>query len=91
MNFINSNILTIVTFLPLAGSILLAFLPRRDRDIRYFALGVSLITFFASLHLPWYFVREQNGFQFEQYVSDSPPEHSLSPGRGRHLRYGWSS
>ncbi len=68
MNFINSNILTIVTFLPLAGAILLTFLPRRDRDIRYFALGVSLITFFASLHLAWYFVRGQNGFQFEQNV-----------------------
>ena len=27
MNFIDSNILTIVTFLPLAGAILLAFFP----------------------------------------------------------------
>ena len=68
MNFINNNILTIVIFLPLAGAILLAFLPRRDRDVRYFALGVSLITLLASLHLPWYYIRGQAGFQFEQNV-----------------------
>ncbi len=68
MNFINDNILTIVVFLPLAGAILLAFFPRRDRDVRYFALAVSLITLLASLHLPWYFVRGQSGFQFEENV-----------------------
>ena len=65
MRFINDNILSIVVFLPLAGAILLAFLPRRDRDVRWFALGVSLITLLASLHLPWYFVRGQSGFQYE--------------------------
>ncbi len=65
MRFINDNILSIVVFLPLVGAILLAFLPRRDRDVRWFALGVSLITLLASLHLPWYFVRGQSGFQYE--------------------------
>jgi NADH-quinone oxidoreductase subunit M len=65
MRFINDNILSIVVFLPLAGAILLAFFPRRDRDVRWFALAVSLITLLASLHLPWYFVRGQSGFQFE--------------------------
>ena len=68
MNFIDSNILTIVTFLPLAGAILLMFFPRRDRDVRYFALGISLITLLASLHLPWHFDRGNSGFQFEQNV-----------------------
>ena len=68
MNFINDNILTIVIFLPLAGAILLAFFPRRDRDVRYFALAVSLITLLASLHLTWYFVRGQGGFQYEENV-----------------------
>lgn len=68
MNFINSNILTIVVFLPLVGAILLMFFPRRDRDIRYFSLAVSLITLLASLHLPWYFVRGQGGFQFEEDI-----------------------
>ena len=72
MNLIDSNILTIVTFLPLAGAILLAFFPRRDRDVRYFALGISLITLLASLHLPWHFDRGNSGFQFEQNVSWIP-------------------
>ena len=68
MNFIDNNILTIVIFLPLAGAILLMFFPRRDRDVRYFALAVSLITLLASLHLPWHFDRGNAGFQFEQNI-----------------------
>jgi len=68
MSFIDANILTIVTFLPLLGAILLMFFPRRDRDVRYFALAVSLVTLLASLHLPWHFVRGQSGFQFEQNI-----------------------
>jgi NADH-quinone oxidoreductase subunit M len=68
MNWINSNILTIVTFLPLAGALLLVVFPRRERDIRFFALAVSLITLLASLHLPWHFVRSADGFQYEQNV-----------------------
>ena len=35
-------ILTLVTFIPLAGALLLMLLPRRDRDIRVFSLVVSL-------------------------------------------------
>ena len=66
MNSIDQNIITIVTFLPLAGALLLLFFPRRDRDIRWFALGISLVTLLASLHLPWHFDRNQAGFQFEQ-------------------------
>ena len=66
MNYINHNIITIVTFLPLAGGLLLLFFPRRDRDIRWFALGVSLVTLLASLHLAWHFDHAVAGFQFEQ-------------------------
>ena len=40
-------------------------LPRRDRDIRIFALVISLLTFVLSLHLPVHFHRGQAGFQFE--------------------------
>ena len=68
MNFIDHNILTIVTFLPLAGALLLTLFPNRDRDIKWFALGITLITLLASLHLPWHFDRSQAGFQFEQNV-----------------------
>lgn len=68
MNYIDPNIVTIVTFLPLAGALLLVFFPRRDRDIRWFALGISLVTLLASLHLPWHFDHGVTGFQFEQNI-----------------------
>jgi NADH-quinone oxidoreductase subunit M len=58
-------ILTLVTFLPLVGALMLVMFPRRDRDIRWFALGVSLITFLLSLHLPWHFDHGNGGFQYE--------------------------
>ncbi|HEY6765814.1 MAG TPA: NADH-quinone oxidoreductase subunit M [Candidatus Sulfotelmatobacter sp.] len=58
-------ILTLVTFMPLAGGLLLVLLPRRDRDIRIFSLVISLLTFVLSLHLPVHFHREQGGFQFD--------------------------
>jgi len=68
MNFIDHNILTIVTFLPLAGALLLTLFPNRDRDVKWFALGITVITLLASLHLPWHFDRSQSGFQFEQNI-----------------------
>jgi NADH-quinone oxidoreductase subunit M len=58
-------ILTLVTFIPLVGALLMLVLPRRDRDIRVFALIVSLLTFVASLHLPVHFARNHSGFQYE--------------------------
>ncbi|MFZ3190355.1 MAG: Fe-S-binding domain-containing protein, partial [Candidatus Sulfotelmatobacter sp.] len=54
---LQSIILTLVTFTPLAGALLLMFFPRRDRDIRVFALVISLLTFAMSLHLPVHFHR----------------------------------
>ena len=77
MNFLDRNILTLVTFAPLAGALLLTVLPRRDRDIRVVAFLVSLITFGMSLHLPVYFRRAIGGFQFtidKQWIS-SPNIH----------------
>src|SRR3954466_3596949 len=58
-------ILTLVTFVPLAGALLLMLLPRRDRDIRIFSLVISLLAFALSLHLPVHLHRGQPGFQFE--------------------------
>jgi len=55
---VSPYILTLVTFVPVFGALLLALFPRRDRDIRAFALLIGIITFLLSLHLPWYF-REQ--------------------------------
>ena len=62
---LDSMIVTLVTFAPLAGALLLVLLPRRDRDIRIFSLVISLLTFVLSLHLPVYFHRAQSGFQYE--------------------------
>jgi NADH-quinone oxidoreductase subunit M len=77
---LRSIILTLVTFTPLAGGLLLMLFPRRDRDIRIFALAVSLLTFVLSLHLPVYFQRPvyfDTGFRYEidkQWIS-SPNIH----------------
>lgn len=62
---LDSWILTLVTFIPLAGAVLLFAIPRRDRDIRIFALVVSLLDFVLSLHLPVHLQRGLPGFQYE--------------------------
>ena len=51
----NVHILSLITFMPAFGAVLLMAFPRRDRDIKWFALLISLLTFLASLHLPWHF------------------------------------
>ncbi len=52
LSTLNPWILTLTTFLPALGALLIALLPRRDRDIRWFALAISVITLLLSLHLP---------------------------------------
>jgi NADH-quinone oxidoreductase subunit M len=64
-NALDNSMLTLVTFIPLVGALLLVLFPRRDRDIRMFALVVSLLDFVLSLHLPVHFQRVQVGFQYE--------------------------
>jgi len=58
-------ILTLVTFIPAVGGVLLLVIPRRDRDIKLFALIISLLAFVVSLHLPVHLHRNLAGFQFE--------------------------
>src|SRR5215467_6533934 len=72
MNGLDPIILTLITFVPAAGGILLLFFPRRDRDIRLFALVISLLSFILSLHLPGHFHRDQPGFQFEKNIAWIP-------------------
>jgi NADH-quinone oxidoreductase subunit M len=62
---LNPIILTLVTFIPAMGAVLLLVIPRRDRDIKLFALVVSMLAFVASLHLPVHLHRNLAGFQFE--------------------------
>jgi NADH-quinone oxidoreductase subunit M len=65
MNNLDSSVLSLVTFIPAVGALLLLLIPRRDRDIRIFALIISLLTFCLSLYLPAYFHRAQTGFHYE--------------------------
>ncbi len=64
------NILTIITFVPLAGALILALLPKgtgvsRGRIIRWTALVVSLLELLLAARLPFYFDRANPGFQFD--------------------------
>ncbi len=61
----NDSILTLVTFLPAIGAVLLMLMPRNDRALRWTALIVSLVTFAFSIHLPRFFDYSRSGFQFE--------------------------
>src|SRR6202166_4337744 len=58
-------ILSLVTFIPAGGGLLILLIPRRDRDIKLFAFVISLLTFVASLHLPVHLHREPGAFKFE--------------------------
>ena len=65
MESLSPIILSLVTFIPAAGGLLILLIPRRDRDIKVFSLVISLLAFVASLHLPVHLHRNQPGFQFE--------------------------
>jgi NADH-quinone oxidoreductase subunit M len=65
MNAITSNILTIITFAPAAGALLLLFFNRGNvRAIRTFALIITILTFIFSLHLIAHFDSTTSDFQF---------------------------
>ena len=59
----NGSILTIVTFLPAAGAVVLMLMPRNDRLLRWTALIASLLTFAFSIHLVRFFDYSVHGFQ----------------------------
>jgi NADH-quinone oxidoreductase subunit M len=65
------NLLTVVTFLPVAGALALVLVPAGEaRQHRALAFVVSLLTFFVSLGL-WFGFDASPGaaeFQFEQFV-----------------------
>lgn len=65
------DLITIVTFLPLAGAAVLLIAPRNDGVIRSFTLALSAVVFFLSLKLLFGF--ETNAeMQFVQQVSWIP-------------------
>jgi NADH-quinone oxidoreductase subunit M len=61
----NTAILTLITFIPAVGAVVLMLMPRNDKAIRWAALLISVLTFVVSLHLPVHYVSGQPGFQFE--------------------------
>lgn len=62
MELINYNILSIVTFLPLLGALVVFLGP--ERLARQLAFGASLVTFIVSLHLWFHFDVTQGGMQY---------------------------
>jgi NADH-quinone oxidoreductase subunit M len=62
---IDNLILTIVTFTPALGGILLLFFSRQNvRAIRTFSLVIAILTFLLSLHLIAHFDSTRSGFQY---------------------------
>src|SRR5438552_17138431 len=65
MDLITSNILSIITFTPAVGAVLLLFYNRDHvRSIRTFVLIVTILTFVFSLHLISHFDSSNPDFQF---------------------------
>ena len=66
-------ILSLITFLPLLGALVIAVLPSDNFNlIRRAALGTALATWFLSLILLAVFARSQPGFQFKEAVDWIP-------------------
>jgi NADH-quinone oxidoreductase subunit M len=70
MNF-DHSILSIITFVPLAGAVVLALLPDRGKLMQWGALAVTLITFGLTLHLPVHFDYAAASGTF-QFTTDNP-------------------
>lgn len=67
MNF-DHSILSLIVFFPLAGAVVLALLPDKGKTMQWGALGVTLITFLLTLHLPTHYITGSpaGSFQFTQ-------------------------
>ncbi len=68
MSWFTEHSLTIVTFFPLLGAVVIAFL-RRDRtsSVRWVALLCSLLTFLMTVWLYFGFDSHRAGMQFEEF------------------------
>ena len=66
-------LLTLITFVPLVGAVLIAFLPRESVGaVRAVALGTALVAFALSLFLLVGFLPNRPGFQFLEEVDWIP-------------------
>ncbi len=67
MDFFREHLLSIITYTPLAGAVVLLLVPafkRNDQAVRWFANMVGLLGFLVSLPLWFWFERGKEGFQF---------------------------
>jgi NADH-quinone oxidoreductase subunit M len=65
---LSSNLLTVLIFFPLAGALLLIFLPRNDRTLRNVTFAVTLAEFLLSLPLVLSFNGATAAMQFAQRI-----------------------
>ncbi len=65
-------LLSIITFIPLAGAIILLLLPKKGRMPWYWALIVTLITFLLSLPLFFSWKVGEAGYQFVEHYAWAP-------------------
>ncbi len=66
MDFILDHLLTLITFSPLAGAVVISLLPsHRPRLVKWAAFGLSLIPLALCLVL-WFNFEQGGGFQFEE-------------------------
>ncbi len=73
MDITGLPLLTLITFVPLVGAILVAFIPRSNQGlVRATALGTSLVSFALSLILLVGFLPSRPGFQFVERVDWIP-------------------
>jgi NADH-quinone oxidoreductase subunit M len=63
---LDHSILTLITFVPFAGALLLALLPDKGKAMQWGALAVTLVTFALTLHLPahYNYAAPSGSFQF---------------------------
>jgi len=70
-------LLSAITFVPLVGAILIAFIPRRNPGlVRATALGASLVSWALSLLLLVGFLPSHPNFQFVERADWIPPSGS---------------
>src|SRR6186997_3288553 len=73
MDFYRAHLLSIITFTPLVGALVLLFVPKgNDNVIRWLANAFGLIGFIVSLPLWFSFDVSAPGFQFPEKVTWIP-------------------
>src|SRR5262245_40015533 len=74
MSFFQDHLLSIITYTPLVGALLLLLPPFKGKDdaVRWMANGVGLLGFLVSLPLWFWFDRGGDGFQFVEKGSWIP-------------------